>query len=103
MGAPQLRHLPRSHNHVSSGIFRYHGIEYLQCGQCDGGETMLCPSGNRWIQTLRKLPILQPKTKNTMDQKWNGRRDQTRASKVFPKISANSRWSTVISVCVIRL
>jgi len=29
------------------GMFRYHGIEYLQCGQWEGGDTMLCPSGRR--------------------------------------------------------
>ena len=30
---------------------------------------MLCPSGMRWMQTLRKLPTIEPKTKNTTDQK----------------------------------
>ena len=35
MGAPQFRQRPRSATHVTSGRFRYHGMEYLQCGQCD--------------------------------------------------------------------
>ena len=62
-------------------MFRYHGIEYLQCGQWEGGETMLCPSGSRWMQTLRKLPTMEPNTKNTTDQKWNGTAAQLRESK----------------------
>src|SRR5436309_2991239 len=53
-------------------MFRYHGMEYLQCGQCDGGETRLSPRGMRWMQTLRKLPTMQPKMKKAKDQKWNG-------------------------------
>ena len=53
-------------------MFSHHGIEYLQCGQCDGGVTMLMPSGSRWMQTFRKLPTMPPNTKNTSDQNWNG-------------------------------
>src|ERR1700746_1979762 len=71
MGAPQLRHLPPRYTQVISGIFRYQGIEYLQCGQCDGGETTLWPNGSRWMQTLRKLPTMQPKMNKTTDQNWN--------------------------------
>jgi len=41
IGAPQFLHLPRNDNQVINGMFRNHGIEYLQCGQCDGGEMML--------------------------------------------------------------
>src|SRR5215467_9984381 len=64
------------------GMLRYQGMEYLQCGQCEGGETMLWPRGRRWMQTLRKLPTMVPKTKNTSDQKWNGTTCQLRASKM---------------------
>jgi len=42
-----LAHLPRNHSHVIKGTFRNQGIEYLQCGQCDRGETTLWPSGMR--------------------------------------------------------
>jgi hypothetical protein len=41
IGAPQLPHLPRNISHVTSGMFRNHGMEYLQCGQCEGGEMTL--------------------------------------------------------------
>jgi hypothetical protein len=51
-------------------------MEYLQCGQCDRGVTMLMPSGIRWMHTFKKLPTMQPNEKKTSDQKWNGRRDQ---------------------------
>src|SRR6266511_5589604 len=34
------------------------------------------------MQTLRKLPTMLPKAKNTTDQKWNGTRPQTCASKI---------------------
>jgi hypothetical protein len=34
------------------------------------------PSGNRWMHTFKKLPMMQPNEKKTSDQKWNGRRDQ---------------------------
>src|SRR5208282_1424727 len=77
MGAPQFLQRPRNASHVTSGMFRYHGMEYLQCGQCDFGVTMLRPSGSRWIHTFRKLPTMQPSTKKTSDQKWNGTRDQS--------------------------
>src|ERR1039457_3119224 len=77
MAAPQFLQRPRNANHVTSGTFKYHGMEYLQCGQCDGGVTMLMPSGSRWMQTFRKLPTMQPSTKKHRDQKWNGTRDQS--------------------------
>src|ERR1043166_6242088 len=76
MGAPQLRHRPRRDSHVISGRLRNHGMEYLQCGQWEGGDTMLSPNGRRWMQTLRKLPTTEPNTKNTTDQKWKGTADQ---------------------------
>src|SRR5208283_1823741 len=76
MGAPQFLQRPRNASHVTSGMFRYHGMEYLQCGQCDLGVTMLMPSGIRWMHTFKKLPTMQPNAKKTSDQKWNGRRDQ---------------------------
>ena len=41
---------------------------------------MLCPSGRRWMQTLRKLPTTVPKTKKTTPQKPNGTADQTAGS-----------------------
>ena len=72
MGAPQFLQRPRSASHVTSGMFRYHGMEYLQCGQCERGVTMLMPSGSRWMHTFKKLPTMQPNTKKTSDQKWNG-------------------------------
>jgi hypothetical protein len=43
---------------------------------------MLCPSGIRWMHTLRKLPTMEPNTKNTRVQKWNGTAAQLRESKV---------------------
>src|SRR6266850_2115856 len=57
-------------------MFKYQGMAYLQCGQWEGGETMLWPSGIRWMQTLRKLPTMEPNTKATTDQKWKGTADQ---------------------------
>src|SRR5208282_6646248 len=82
MGAPQFLQRPRNASHVTSGMFRYHGMEYLQCGQCDFGVTMLRPSGSRWIHTFRKLPTMQPSTKKTSDQKWNGTAAQFLVSKI---------------------
>src|SRR5438045_7071421 len=67
--APQFRHFPPRYTHVSSGTFRYHGIAYLHSGQCDGGDTMLSPSGIRCMHTLRKLPTIEPNTNATTDQK----------------------------------
>ena len=43
---------------------------------------MLWPRGRRWMQTLRKLPTIVPKTKKTTDQKWNGTPCQLRESKM---------------------
>src|SRR5208283_3539309 len=77
MGAPQCLQRPCNASHVTSGIFRYHGMEYLQCGQCDLGLMMLMPSGIRWMHTFEKLPTMQPNVKKTSDQKWKGRRDQS--------------------------
>ena len=57
-------------------------VPYWQCGQCDGGVTMLIPSGIRWIHTFRKLPTMQPNTKKTNDQKWNGTSSQLCASEI---------------------
>jgi hypothetical protein len=34
------------------------------------------------MQTLRKLPIMEPNTKNATDQKWNGTAAQLWESKV---------------------
>src|SRR5215469_9671503 len=76
IGAPQFLQRPRNTSHVTSGMFRNQGIEYLQCGQCDGGVTMLRPSGIRCMQTFKKLPTMQPNTKKHSDQKWNGTADQ---------------------------
>src|ERR1017187_2200242 len=90
MGVPQFRHFPRRYSQVTSGTFRYQGMEYLQCGQWEGGETMLSPSGRRWMQTLRKLPIMEPNTKNTTDQKWNGTVAQLRESKVAESMPSYS-------------
>src|ERR1035441_10653458 len=82
MGAPQFLQRPRNTSHVTSGMFRYHGMEYLQCGQCDFGVTMLMPDGNRWMHTFKKLPTMQPRAKKTSDQKWNGTSDQLCALKI---------------------
>src|ERR1035437_130022 len=87
-GAPQLRHFPSRYTQVTSGMFKYHGMEYLQCGQWEGGKTMLWSSGSRWIQTLRKLPTMEPNTKNTIDQKWNGIAAQLCGSNVALNIRA---------------
>jgi hypothetical protein len=69
MGALQFLQRPRNASHVNSGTFKYHGIEYLQCGQCDGGEIMLSPRGIRYMHTFRKLPTMQPSAKKHTDQK----------------------------------
>src|SRR5208283_4984347 len=76
MGAPQFLQRPRNATQVISGRFRYHGMAYLQCGQCDRGVMMLMPSGSRWMHTFKKLPAIQPNEKKTSDQKWNGTSDQ---------------------------
>src|ERR1035441_10123313 len=47
MDAPQLRHFPRRYSQVTSGTLRYQGMEYWQCGQWEGGDTMLWPNGIR--------------------------------------------------------
>src|SRR6202034_501120 len=47
----QLAHRAPSQTHVTSGIFKYQGIEYPQCGQWDGGRTTLSLRGSRWMQT----------------------------------------------------
>ena len=47
IGAPQLAHRPLSQSQVTSGIFRYQGIEYRQCGQCERGRTRLSSRGRR--------------------------------------------------------
>src|SRR6266403_4812888 len=86
MGAPQFLHLPRNNSQVTSGRLRYQGIEYLQWGQCEGGEIMLCPEGILWMQTLRKLPTIVPRTKATTDQKWNGTPAQFLESKTASTI-----------------
>ena len=57
-------------------------MEYLQCGQCDGGETMLMPNGIRWMQTLRKLPTIELSAKNTSDQNSKGTPAQILESKI---------------------
>src|SRR5437867_2951822 len=95
MGAPQFLHLPRSHSHVTSGTLRYHGMACLQCGQWDGGETMLMPNGIRWMHTLRKLPTQQPNAKNTSDQNSKGTRAQISGSKIGFSIGfqvTRDRW-----------
>jgi len=40
-----LEQRPRNQSHVTNGMFKYHGIEYLQLGQWDGGDITLNPSG----------------------------------------------------------
>jgi hypothetical protein len=65
-------------------------MAYWQAGQWDAGETTDCPSGNRWMQKLRKLPTPEPKTKNTTDQKWNGTAAQTAGSKGALTMSVDS-------------
>src|SRR5580658_11341235 len=72
MRVPQFLQRPRKATQVISGMFKYHGMEYLQLGQCEGGVMMLSPSGIRWMQTFRKLPTMQPSAKKHADQKWNG-------------------------------
>jgi hypothetical protein len=42
--------------------------------------------GSRWMHTLRKLPHMHPKTKNTTDQKWNGTADQVSRLKMGSNI-----------------
>jgi hypothetical protein len=66
-------------------------MAYLQAGQWDPGETIDCPSGNRCMQTLRKLPTMEPSTKNTTDKKWNGIADQTAGS--------NAAFTIVVDGC----
>ena len=40
-----------------------------QFGQLEGGETTESPRGTLYMQTLRKLPIMAPKTKGRINMK----------------------------------
>ena len=48
IGAPQFRQRPRNITQVSNGTLRNQGMEYLQCGQCDG-EKKPARYGSSWI------------------------------------------------------
>ena len=46
-------------------MFSTQRIGFRQCGQCEPGRTTDCSSGQRWMQTFRKLPKMRP-SKNAM-------------------------------------
>ncbi len=57
----QKRHLPLKIMKLINGILSYPGIFFLQLGQCERGQTTDSPKGILWMQTLRKLPTIEPK------------------------------------------
>ena len=61
MRLPQHFVLPFSNSHVRTGILRYKGMFFRQCGQCERGLMTDCPFTQRSMQTLRKLPMQLPK------------------------------------------
>ncbi len=56
MDCPHLLHFPRKRNQLRIGMLSNQRIGELHLGQCDGGVTILIPSGTLQITTLRKLP-----------------------------------------------
>jgi hypothetical protein len=51
---------------------------------------MLSPNGSRWMQTFRKLPTMEPNTKNTTDQKGKGTAAQLRESSIVVNMRDHS-------------
>jgi hypothetical protein len=64
MVVPQLRHLPRKINQLSTGTLSYGFTALPQFGQREPGETIDTPAGIRVMQTFKKLPITSPNRKN---------------------------------------
>jgi hypothetical protein len=65
IGAWQLRHLPPKISQLMTGMLSYGWIGAPHSGHWDRGDTIDTPAGIRVMQTLRKLPINNPKRKNT--------------------------------------
>ena len=59
----QEEHLPLNAKKLNSGTSSYHLNFLAQLKHFDFPETMDCPVFRRKITTLRKLPIIAPKTK----------------------------------------
>jgi hypothetical protein len=47
-------------------MFSYHDNGRLQAVQCEPGQLGDSRRGSRWMQTLRKLPIISPVTPTVM-------------------------------------
>ena len=62
---PQQALFPLKNNQAKMGIFKYHGIFFLQWGQKEAGCMTDCSLGQRSMQTERKLPMQLPKTNKT--------------------------------------
>ena len=62
IGSLQLRHLPRSSSHETTGMLSHGRSPTAQRGQRDGGRTTDCfgSAPQRRMQTLRKLPSTAP-------------------------------------------
>ena len=58
--APQVLHRPRNTSQLTSGTFSHQASVRPQLRQCEGGLTMLSPTGQRVRHTFRKLPKASP-------------------------------------------
>jgi hypothetical protein len=63
MELPQARHFPPSQNQAKTGTLSYGLIGVSHLGQREPGETMDKSPGIRVMQTLRKLPMINPNRK----------------------------------------
>jgi len=60
MGWWHQRHLPRSHNHETTGILSRQAMGCLQFGHVERGRSSDSSRGSRRMHTLRKLPTHRP-------------------------------------------
>jgi hypothetical protein len=63
IGSRQLAHRPRRNSHENTGMFCQGLIAAPQRGQREGGDTIDCSRGRRWMTTLAKLPTTSPKSR----------------------------------------
>ena len=68
----QARHRARRASHDTIGMLSYQRMGAPHSGHADGGCTMLRSMGKRAITTLRKLPMISPKTKHMPSRKRGG-------------------------------
>src|SRR5689334_9934923 len=62
IGAAQFRHFPPRTIHPRIGTLSRQAMGFPHFGHFEPGDTIDSPSGKRAMQTLRKLPIIRPKT-----------------------------------------